>query len=172
MVRLIGIVLILSGTVGIGYDRIYQMKRHFRFLLDWREYMSKIQGDIEKQRKPLLDIFTELRENAPGVFPAFSALVLKKLMQYENSSPYSCWCQAGGEWENRKMLKKEEGQLFLECGRLLEQGSDGLFEKEAEWLLERLNLLIQREQAELKNRIKVSMYLCATAGIFLVLILV
>lgn len=60
----------------------------------------------------------------------------------------------------------------LECGRLLEQGSGGLFEKEAEILIERINILIQREQTEMRERIKVSMYLCATAGIFLVLILV
>ena len=48
----------------------------------------------------------------------------------------------------------------------------GIFEKEAELLIERINILIQREQTEMRERIKVSMYLCATAGIFLVLILV
>ena len=47
-----------------------------------------------------------------------------------------------------------------------------MFEKEAELLIERINILIQREQTEMRERIKVSMYLCATAGIFLVLILV
>ena len=29
MVRLIGAVLILFGTVGIGYDRMRQIKRHY-----------------------------------------------------------------------------------------------------------------------------------------------
>ena len=119
MVRLIGAVLILFGTVGIGYDRMRQIKR-----------------------------------------------------QYENSSPKSCWKEAWKVWENREIFTKEEGQLFLESGRLLEQGSGGMFEKEAELLIERINILIQREQTEMRERIKVSMYLCATAGIFLVLILV
>ena len=44
MVRLIGAVLILFGTVGIGYDRMRQIKRHYEGLLDWRECMLKIQG--------------------------------------------------------------------------------------------------------------------------------
>ena len=35
MVRLIGAVLILFGTVGIGYDRMRQIKRHYEGLLDW-----------------------------------------------------------------------------------------------------------------------------------------
>lgn len=43
MVRLIGAVLILFGTVGIGYDRMRQIKRHYEGLLDWRECMLKIQ---------------------------------------------------------------------------------------------------------------------------------
>ena len=47
MVRLIGVVLILLGTVGIGYDRMQQIKRHYKGLLDWRECMLKIQGDKE-----------------------------------------------------------------------------------------------------------------------------
>ena len=98
--------------------------------------------------------------------------VHKELMQYENSSPKSCWKEAWKSWKKREIFTKEEGQLFLECGRLLEQGSGGIFEKEAELLIERINILIQREQTEMRERIKVSMYLCATAGIFLVLILV
>ena len=47
MVRLIGAVLILFGTVGIGYDRMRQIKRHYEGLLDWRECMLKIQGDMQ-----------------------------------------------------------------------------------------------------------------------------
>ena len=154
MVRLIGAVLILFGTVGIGYDRMQQIKRHYKGLLDWRECMLKIQGDMQSLKKPLPDIIAELGHHAPETFQSFFMHLHKELMQYENSSP------------------KEEGQLFLECGRLLEQGSGGLFEKEAEILIERINILIQREQTEMRERIKVSMYLCATAGIFLVLILV
>ena len=82
--------------------------------------------------------------------------VHKELMQYENCSPKSCWKEAWKSWENRKIFTKEEGQLFLECGRLLEQGSGGMFEKEAELLIERINILIQREQTEMRERIKVS----------------
>lgn len=172
MVRLIGVVLILFGAVGIGYDRIREIKRHYEGLLDWRECMLKIQGDMQSLKKPLPDIIAELGRYAPEAFRPFYKNVYKELMQYENSSPKSCWKEAWKSWENRKIFMKEEGQLFLECGRLLEQGSGGLFEKEAEILIGRINLLIQREQEEMRERIKVSMYLCATAGIFLVLILV
>lgn len=172
MVRLIGVVLILLGTVGIGYDRMQQIKRHYKGLLDWRECMLKIQGDMQSLKKPLLDIIAELGHHAPEGFQSFFMQVHKELMQYENSSPKSCWKEAWKSWENREIFTKDEGQLFLECGRLLEQGSGGLFEKEAEILIERINILIQREQTEMRERIKVSMYLCATAGIFLVLILV
>ena len=172
MVRLIGAVLILFGTVGIGYDRMRQIKRHYEGLLDWRECMLKIQGDMQSLKKPLPDIIAELGHHAPEVFQPFFMQVHKELMQYENSSPKSCWKEAWKVWENREIFTKEEGQLFLESGRLLEQGSGGMFEKEAELLIERINILIQGEQTEMRERIKVSMYLCATAGIFLVLILV
>lgn len=154
MVRLIGAVLILFGTVGIGYDRMRQIKRHYEGLLDWRECMLKIQGDMQSLKKPLPDIIAELGHHAPEVFQPFFMQVHKELMQYENSSPKSCWKEAWKVWENREIFTKEEGQLFLESGRLLEQGSGGMFEKEAELLIERINILIQREQTEMQREDK------------------
>ena len=68
MVRLIGAVLILFGTVGIGYDRMRQIKRHYEGLLDWRECMLKIQGDMQSLKKPLPDIIAELGHHAPWLF--------------------------------------------------------------------------------------------------------
>ena len=157
MVRLIGAVLILFGTVGIGYDRMRQIKRHYEGFLDWRECMLKIQGDMQSLKKPLPDIVAELGHHAPEVFQSFFMQVHKELMQYENCSPKSCWKEAWKSWENREIFTKEEVQLFFECGRLLEQGSGGMFEKEAELLIERINILIQREQTEMRERKKVSM---------------
>ena len=87
MVRLIGAVLILFGTVGIGYDRMRQIKRHYEGLLDWRECMLKIQGDMQSLKKPLPDIIAELGHHAPEVFQSFFMQVHKELMQYENCSP-------------------------------------------------------------------------------------
>ena len=71
MVRLIGVVLILFGTVGIGYDRMRQIKRHYEGLLDWRKCMLKIQGDMQSLKKPLPDIIAELGHHAPEVFQSF-----------------------------------------------------------------------------------------------------
>ncbi len=71
MVRLIGAVLILFGTVGIGYDRMRQIKKHYEGLLDWRECMLKIQGDMQSLKKPLPDIITELGHHAPEAFQSF-----------------------------------------------------------------------------------------------------
>ena len=98
MVRLIGAVLILFGTVGIGYDRMRQIKRHYEGLLDWRECMLKIQGDMQSLKKPLPDIIAELGHHAPEVFQSFFMKVHKELMQYENCSPKSCWKEAWKSW--------------------------------------------------------------------------
>ena len=97
MVRLIGAVLILFGTVGIGYDRMRQIKRHYEGLLDWRECMLKIQGDMQSLKKPLPDIIAELGHHAPEAFQPFFMQVHKELMQYENCSPKSCWKEAWNE---------------------------------------------------------------------------
>ena len=94
MVRLIGTVLILFGTVGIGYDRMRQIKHHYEGLLDWRECMLKIQGDMQSLKKPLPDIIAELEHHAPETFQSFFMHLHKELMQYENSSPKSCWKEA------------------------------------------------------------------------------
>ena len=40
MVRLIGTVLILFGTVGIGYDRMRQIKKHYEGLLELKESLN------------------------------------------------------------------------------------------------------------------------------------
>ena len=127
---------------------------------------------MQSLKKPLPDIIAELGHHAPEVFQSFFMQVHKELMQYENCSPKAAGRRHGSHGRTGKYLQKRKDSCFLECGRLLEQGSGGMFEKEAELLIERINILIQREQTEMRERIKVSMYLCATAGIFLVLILV
>lgn len=129
MVRLIGAVLILFGTVGIGYDRMRQIKLHYEGLLDWRECMLKIQGDMQSLKKPLPDIIAELGHHAPEVFQSFFMQVHKELMQYENCSPESCWKEAWKSWENREIFTKEEGQLFW--------SAEGFWNREAEEYLKK-----------------------------------
>ncbi len=78
----------------------------------------------------------------------------------------------GSHGRTGKYLRKRKDSCFWSAEGFWNREAEEYLKKEAELLIERINILIQREQTEMRDRIKVSMYLCATAGIFLVLILV
>lgn len=172
MMKFIGILCILIGAIGYGRDYNRNIRTSYRRLILWKEYLLKIESEMIHLRKPLPELLRALSMSAEYPFGAFFEKVYARLIQYECDSPAVIWRETAVGMAKEFGWNQEEEILFLDCGRVLEQEEDGILTKEAELLGAQIEYHIEHAQKELKDKLKVSMYLCTTAGLFLVLLLI
>lgn len=172
MLKFIGVLCILAGAVGYGRDYNRNLRASYRRLILWKEYLLKMESEMVYLRKPLPELLLALSMSAEMPFSDFFKAVYEKLIRYECDSPAAIWRETAADRTKEFGWSKEEELLFWDCGRVLEQGEDGMLTKEAELLGTQIEYHIKTAQKELKDRLKVSMYLCTTAGIFLILLLI
>lgn len=172
MVRLFGVILILSGAVGFGWDYSRRLRRHYEQLLLWKEYIWMIEHEMCYRRRPLPEIVSILRERAEPPFEAFFEEMEQELRKYERSSPRRIWQELTGKYRKEFGWNPEEERIFADCGNLVGQTYRDTVPEAAAQLMEQIDFCIDREQQGLAGKRRVGLYLCATAGVFLVLLLI
>lgn len=172
MVRLFGVILILGGAVGCGWDYSRRLRRHYELLLLWKEYIWTIEHEMCGGRRPLPDIVSILRERSEPPFEAFFSDMEQELQKCERSSPRRIWQELAVKYRREFGFSQEEERIFEDCGNLVGQNCRDTVPQAAAQLMEQIDFCIGREQRELAGKRKVGMYLCATAGVFLVLLLI
>lgn len=172
MMKFVGVLCILIGTIGYGRDYNRNIRASYRRLILWKEYLLKMESEMVHLRKPLPEILLALSVSAERPFGVFFEAVYEKLIRYECASPHVIWRETAADMTKEFGWNKEEEILFHDCGSVLEQGEEGMLVKETEVLVSQIEFYIERAQRGLKDKLKVSMYLCTTAGIFLILLLI
>lgn len=168
--KLLGVLLILLGALGIGRQNNVSIRAHYRQLVQWKECLLRLEQGIQLKH-PLLEVLYQMKQEEEP-FGSFFAALLAKLNTYEQSSPMDVWKQVVKERAESFPWTTEEMQLLYDCGRVIETGSRDMAAKEVTLIVGQIEYHIRKEQEELANRLKVNMYLCTTAGIFLILLLI
>lgn len=57
MLKVIGCTLILAGMTGYGVSSVCYMKRHLEELVEYKEILYALLGEIQHYRKPLAEAF-------------------------------------------------------------------------------------------------------------------
>lgn len=172
MVRLFGVILILAGAGGYGWDYSRRLRRHYQQLLLWKEYIWMIEHEMCCRRRPLPEILMILKERAEAPFEDFFRDMEQELQKCERSSPRRIWQELTVKHRKEFGWSPEEERIFADCGNLVGQTYRDTVPEAAAQLTEQIDFCIGREQKELAGKRKAGMYLCATAGIFLVLLLI
>lgn len=172
MVRLLGVLLILAGTAGIGWDYCGRLRGHYRQLLLWKEYIWCIEYEMVQRRRPLPEIAALLKGRGEPPFEAFFADMEAELQKCENSSPRQIWQELSKRYRKEFGWNSEEARIFSECGSLVGQTGRDMVPEAAGQLMEQIDFCIGKEQRELSGKLKVGAYLCAAGGVFLVLVLI
>ncbi|MDE7062463.1 MAG: stage III sporulation protein AB [Lachnospiraceae bacterium] len=172
MVRLLGAVLILAGAAGMGWDYCNRLRGHYQQLLLWKEYIWCIEYEMVQRRRPLPEIAALLKERQEPPFEAFFADMEAELQKYENSSPRIIWQELAEKYRKDFHWSGEEARIFADCGSLVGQTGRDMVPEAAKQLMEQIDFCIGKEQRELAGKLKVSAYLCAAGGVFLVLVLI
>ena len=168
--KLVGVLLILFGAVGVGRQNNANIRAHYRQLIHWKECILRLEQGISLKH-PLPELLRQMKQEAEP-FGSFFAQLVIEMEKYEYESPFDIWTMVTNERVKSFHFTIEEQQLFYNCGRILEMGSRDMAAKEVGLLAGQIDFYIKKEQEELANKLKVNMYLSASAGIFLILLLI
>ena len=172
MLKVLGAVLVFAGALGIGSSIGKSCRLHCKELLALKELLILIGNEMRIRKLPLPQMCKRLANQCEEPYAGCLKEVSEQLLLYLEASPKRVW---KGVLEKRRkdfLLSDEEYQIFLDAGALFERLGRGLQEEEIQIFTEQVQFRYTKAQEELQTRQRVSRYLSAAGGIFLILLLI
>lgn len=171
VIKVIGCILVISSTTGMGFFFSSEMKGRIEDLREFRKLVVLLRGDIRYANTPLPEAISSLARRHNGRFHAFFEKVSIKLQELSGQTFSEIWKAAvGNEMKDTSLTKKDKLQL-IQFGENL-----GYLDKDMQ--LNTLDLYISQledELIELSKSVKEKSYIYNSlgimAGIFLTIIM-
>ena len=171
LLKLLGSILIVMATTGIGYSTGRDLKIRLDNLRYIKKLMLMLRGEIKYLKAPLGEAFFNVSKRAEDPFGLFFDKIALEIERLECESFYAIWCKhIDGELSKLK-LNKRDCQTLKRVGEHL-----GYMDKEMQ--LGMIDLYVEQLEEEIKmtresidEKIKVYQCLGVTIGLFAVLII-
>ena len=119
MLKVIGAVLIMAGTVGLGWRGVERLGERIEVLRGLQGSVAYLEEELAFRFTPLPQLFERLSKNRKGAVGAFFGSVRKKMEQCEEVPLRKSWWQ--GVEETLSVLREEEQKTVAELGEVLGQ---------------------------------------------------
>lgn len=172
MQKLIGAIVILVAALGYGGCCIQGQRRHFRQLMQWKEYIWLIQNRMENWNIMVIPLLEEVGYSAQEPFSAFFLTLASSLKTFDSCDVLFQWRRIAEEMHKEFEWSTGEWETFLDGGKLFALSDKELINKEASQLSNRVEYFIGQAQADQKKKEKLYVYLSASVGIMLILLFI
>lgn len=165
MVKLLGILLLIAGFIGLSVEKVREEKASLRSLGDLKRFITYLLREIEYSHIPIPDICAEYKDRSEGKLKLFLEKVNKRYVANEGKSFDCIWR------EEIEMYKKEEKELmenlsrsFGFCNTKMQISAIGQQLQDIE------NMLLQKDKKFQDNK-KLILYFGVMSGLLLSIIL-
>lgn len=172
MLKGVGAVLVLVGALGIGNSISKSCKHHCRELLALKELLLLIGNEIRMVRLPLPQLCSHLAHQCEEPYAGLLEEMAGELLLYLEASPKRVWVKILQNRRKEFVLTDEEYQILIEAGSLFERLGRDVQEEEIHIFSEQVQFRYKKAEEELRTKQRVSRYLSAAGGIFLILLLI
>lgn len=171
MLKLVGVLLILTGCTGVGLYTALRYLIRIHLLEELEQAMQFIYSEVEYAACDMVEIMHMLTVRGCACRP-FWCRMEEALLSCEGRLFYQCWKEYISDIDGYSCLKAEELLLLQELGKNL-----GNMNREAQLhticlFLERLHTILIQAKGEYKEKRKISGIVGITAGIFISVLLV
>lgn len=171
MLKLVGAILIVLATTGIGFTTGRDLKLRLDNLRYIKKLMLMLRGEIKYLKAPLGEAFFNVSKRAKEPFDLFFNRIALEIESLECESFYAIWCKHIDEELSKVKLNKRDCQTLKRVGEHL-----GYMDKEMQ--LGMIDLYVEQLEEEIKltkdsidEKIRVYHCLGVAIGIFAVLII-
>ncbi len=171
MLRMVGILLLMTGCIGLGYHTVSEEKQRIRELREIRHMMLRIQSEMTYGKRTLPEICNLLAENGEEPYRTIFRRIFQKAEENDGATLERIWMEEMENGLRNLPLKREEKTILKNLS-----GCNGIADEnmQAAGVGQSLDVLtrqIDRAETEYENKSRVIMSISVTAGLFLSILL-
>ncbi len=171
MLRLIGIALLMTGSIGTGWRIKEKLKTNLENLYQMRQILQMFQNEIEYSKAPLPEacgrVGSRTREPYQKAF-----FTIREEMRTNNGEPFwAIWERQMGDCMESLSIDKEDKRVFLDFGNCVGFMDGKMQAKAVGQYMHKLDISIKRMEEEMADKCKVIMSLSIMGGLMLVIVL-
>lgn len=172
MLKLVGILCILTGCIGLGGNKVKEEKRRIRHLQEMIRIIKRIQNEISYGKHTLPEICLILSEHCYEPYRPYFRAIYEQTLQRDGAGLSRVWEQQTRLCLHNAPLQQEEKEILQGLLR-----STGIQEEnyQAESMGQSMDWLTRKcRQAEdaYENKSRMIFSLSVLAGVFLAILLV
>ncbi len=172
MWKVIGSVLVLMATSGVGFLYGMEQQEYLEKLLYIRHIIYMIKGELEYTKAPLSEAFGKVAIRVKEPYRGWLMKLERQVESREEDGFFKIWDRSIDRDLGELHLKKEHVIQLKDLGSFLGQMDSVSEEQHLKLYLERLELEIEKVREELGAKKRIGNYLGVMGGIFLIIILI
>lgn len=171
MLKLAGIVLLISGCVGMGVSKVSDEKGRVRELRQIKRIIIRIQNEMIYGKRTLPEICFLLSQCMEPPYQSIFLQIYQKLKENRGEALEKVWKEQMEAGLRKLPLKIEEKDILYCLPEHLGIQDETMQAADIGQSLDMMTERIRQAEAEYENKAKVIMSLSITAGLFISIIL-
>lgn len=171
MLKMLGIFCILSGSTGLGLACARELELRITELLQLREMMLLLRGEIRYMHQPLPEAFFHLSQNAAGPFRNFFLRTAEDLQKRDGRTSEEIWRRNLKKYFAGLHLSRQEQKDLEKLGSMLGYLDVEMQLSALDYYLERLKLSAEQARGASESRRRLYQYMGVLGGAALVILI-
>lgn len=172
MQKIVGSILIITASTGIGLLKGMDLQKYLGDLQCLRELFLMLRSEIKYTKAPLGEAFTHIGKRLGGEYGRWLLMLARKLEEKQGKTFWEIWNHSVEDALLHTKLKKNDLEQLKSLGRNMGYLDEEMQLGTIHLYLEQLNLEIQRTRESLESKKRLCNCLGVMGGIFLVVILI
>lgn len=167
MIKVIGMICLVSGFCGLAFDKIRMEKEQIKNLMEIRDFVCYLKGEIDYSHIPIPDICHEYSDRTEGKIRIFLKNLCKNFETNEGQSFQNAWeCEVG-----KMEIKKEEQLLLKKLGKCFGFSNVEMQKTAVANYLQDLEKVLLHYEKKFQGNRKLILYFGVMSGLLLSIVL-
>lgn len=172
MLKLFGCMFILAGMTGYGISSVCRMKQHLEELVEYKEILYALLGEMRHYKKPLAEAFEAVSVKRRENYRQVLGMIATRMKKFEEAKGSEIWEDSFLAYRKKFLFSKEEADIVLKTGRFLDAPDIESQQRELELYEAQIDRRIAEVQDTISGKRNVCMYGSVLGGLFLIILLI
>lgn len=165
MLKLIGSVLIITATTGIGFSKSKDLQHHLNMLEELKKLFCLLRSELQYTHATFAEVFSKISTKTITPYREWLSNLSQRLKNKTRGSFWEIWCLSITEDLNATNLKEDELEELKNVGRNLE------YMESLDLFIEQMEYRIKNTREVYRSKRKLCQSMGIMGGIFLVILL-
>lgn len=165
MLKLIGSVLIITATTGIGFSKSKDLQHHLNMLEELKKLFCLLRSELQYTHATFAEVFSKISTKTITPYREWLSNLSQRLKNKTRGSFWEIWCLSITEDLNATNLKEDELEELKNVGRNLE------YMESLDLFIEQMEYRIKNTREGYRSKRKLCQSMGIMGGIFLVILL-